>query len=260
MGVCGLALTFGCERGGDDVVAGDGHGQFDGRTESGAAADDVQLDDATAGIGWRITGGHRKSGTGRLELRLDIDGAPHEFRMAGGEEGVEFELVDSGGDRFGILLGQDAGRPRISEWTDTDRLDIVIEEHGRRRLETYVLNGSARTWQVLPDEDVSPEILAEFRAFMGPTNSLNHNGVGRRLAQFITDPDLPGELERLGLADVDVLSGAQLRIPDWLMATCMALAGCTAIKCPIGGFFNPICEMCAGGTFVCVLAMLSYYW
>jgi hypothetical protein len=75
-----------------------------------------------------VVGGHRQASTSRVEIELDITGRRHTLVSSPIGNGRTFELTDERGERFGMSFGHDGDRFLLSEWTDTDRLDIAVRE------------------------------------------------------------------------------------------------------------------------------------
>lgn len=94
--------------------------------------------------------------------------------------------------------------------------------------------------------------LNDFDDFYDTTNSLIANQEGLFVAQFMTNDAIGDWL----IEEYPDTSGGQLEylIPD---EVCVAAAECSIIKCPIGGFSNPICDGCLSVVVICVIERIA---
>lgn len=186
-------------------------------------------------------------------------------------ESIVVEQFDRLGQlSFGLSMEVGTSNPnwaRIAEYTVHDVLTLTRTVNTDSVTEHYVINDSAfalsfsRTlYDQLRSGDYQPngsaaseyEAVLDQLALMYPGDgSLSSNADGELLVEILTNHDF---LNWVALEHSESEGSAFFKPGLSLEEVCAIAWVCTALKCPIGLWLNPLCHVCAGVDIACGLA------
>lgn len=202
-------------------------------------------------------GGSLDNGQGRVDFVMDghqrhINLSTH--RSDEGHIAVEAAVVDENNslvweqrmefDATGELTS-------IEESDGLERLSITVSRSEDSTTESYVWEGTeggVRKGKFRYNDSQSfDEAQARWQQWAPSVSSLNHNPEGAFLNRLLS-----GQVE---IASPTGDRSTGMAVPT-IEELCLVAAGCTLLKCPYGGSFNPVCVGCAWVVVGCIVCQL----
>lgn len=167
-----------------------------------------------------------------------------------------------GGEAFAMSMvwsEDESGRLRAEEATAEDNLTVEVSPAAAGKIvETYDWRDATQSFLVDPAlVPVDAELRSRFREFYPGNSSLDTGVDGRRLGSLLGAEGFSDWFAETVLEVADFEPKPVRRLDPELQKYCNWANGCVLIKCPFGGFMNPICHVCMGSSIACFIVFLA---